>query len=367
MGHDHTDQAVVEALCRHLLDHPDDAERTARHHVRTLAPLMPVGHQHVLAARAVREVRGLGLLDELLDDPAVDEVMVNAAQQVWVDRGGGLERVGHLAPRRVEALVERILTPLGRRLDRSSPVVDARLPDGSRVSAVAPPVAIDGICLCIRRFRVRPVSLDEFASDEVADLARSLVARRANLVVAGGTSTGKTTLLNTLAGCLPPGERIVTLEDIAELRLTADHVVRLEARPPLDDGPPPVPLGDLVRAALRLRPDRLVIGEVRGPEALDLLQALNTGHDGSLATVHANSPDDTMRRLAAMTAQTGALDWDTALELAHAAIDAVIQVGRAADGRRRITQIAEVSPPGGDRLLRYLAAGDRVVGEVTRR
>lgn len=367
MSLDASAQAVVDEVCRRLLDHPDDPEYAARHHVRSLAPLMPAVQQHHLAARAVREVRGLGLLDELLDDPVVDEVMVNGARQVWVDHGGGLRHVGDLTPSRVDALVERILTPLGRRLDRSSPVVDARLPDGSRVSAVAPPVAIDGICLCIRRFRVRPVALHEFADEPVADLLRSLMMRRANVVVAGGTSTGKTTLLNALAACLPAGERIVTLEDIAELRLTADHVVRLEARPPHDDGPPPVPLGELLRAALRLRPDRLVIGEVRGPEALDLLQALNTGHDGSLATVHANSPHDTVRRLAAMTAQAGLLDWQTATELTHAAVDIVVHLARDATGRRRIAQVAEVSPPGTERGLRPLAVHDRVLDEPSRR
>lgn len=367
MGSDTSDQVVIEELCRRLLDEADDPERAVHHHVRTLAPLLPAGRQHALATRALREVRGLGLLEELLDDPGVDEVMVNAGQQVWVDRGGGLRPAGNLAAHRAEALIERILAPLGRRLDRSSPIVDARLPDGSRVSAVAPPVAVDGICLCIRRFRVRPVALHEFAGVEVSALITSLVERRANVVVAGGTSTGKTTLLNALTACVPAGERIVTLEDIAELRLTADHVVRLEARPPLDDGPPPVPLGELLRAALRLRPDRLVVGEVRGAEALDLLQALNTGHDGSLATVHANNPRDTIRRLAAMTAQAGMLDWDTATELAHAAIDIVVQVGRDAHGRRCITQVCEVSSPGTERSLRTLAEGDCVVAEPRRR
>lgn len=361
------DDVVVDEICRLLLDDPDDPERAANHHVRTLAPLLPSARQRHLAARALREIRGLGVLDELLDDPEVDEVMVNASQQVWVDRGGGLHRVMDLPPHRVEALLERILAPLGRRLDRSSPVVDARLPDGSRVSAVAPPVAVDGTCLCIRRFRVRPVELNDFAMPHVVDVVRSLVERRANVVVAGATSSGKTTLLNALAACFQNGERIVTLEDTAELRLNADHVVRLESRPPHDDGPPPVPLGELLRAALRLRPDRLVIGEVRGPEAFDLLQALNTGHDGSLATVHANSPHDTVRRLAAMTAQAGLLDWEIGLELTHAAIDAIIHVVRGADGQRRIAQIAEVSRPGTARELRPLVVGDAVVGTLERR
>lgn len=358
---------VVDELCRRLLEDPADPELVAHHHVRALAPLLPVGRQHQLVTRALREVRGLGVIDDLLDDPEVDEVMVNGARDVWVDRGGGLQRVATLTPARVDAVVERILAPLGRRLDRASPVVDARLPDGSRVSAVAPPVAVDGTCLCIRRFRVRPVGLDDFASPSVVNLLRSLVDKRANVVVAGATSSGKTTLLNALTAHVPLHERIVTLEDIAELRVATQHVVRLEARPPRDDGPAPVPLGDLLRAALRLRPDRLVVGEVRGPEAFDLLQALNTGHDGSLATVHANSPHDTLRRLAAMSAQAGLLSWDIGLELAHAAIDVVVQVGRGADGRRRVLEVAEVSPPGQAFGLHTIAAGDEVMGEVTRR
>lgn len=362
-----TDDEMVTELCRRLLDDPCDPEVSALHHVKSLAPLLHVGQQHRLVTRALREVKGLGIIDDLLDDPHVDEIMVNAARDVWVERGGGLEQVAQLAPERVEAVVERILAPLGRRLDRSSPVVDARLADGSRVSAVAPPVAVDGICLCIRRFRLRPVSLDEFSSPAVAAVVRTLVERRANVVVSGATSSGKTTLLNALTACVPATERIVTLEDIAELRIATEHVVRLEARPPGDDGPPPVPLGDLLRAALRLRPDRLVVGEVRGPEAFDLLQALNTGHDGSLATVHANSPADTLRRLAAMTTQSGVVSWEVSRELAHAAIDAVVHVERRPDGRRRIVEIAEVSTPGQPSALIPVTVGDRVVGELVRR
>jgi pilus assembly protein CpaF len=359
--------SVVDELCRRLLDDPSDPEQAAHHHVRALAPLLPAGHQHQLVTRALREVRGLGVIDDLLDDPQVDEVMVNGARDVWVDRGGGLQKVATLAPSRVDAVIERILAPLGRRLDRSSPIVDARLPDGSRVSAVAPPVAVDGTCLCIRRFRVRPVGLDDFATPAVVEVMRTVVQRRANVVVAGATSSGKTTLLNALTGCVPAHERIVTLEDVAELRVATDHVVRLEARPPRDDGPPPIPLGDLLRAALRLRPDRLVVGEVRGPEAFDLLQALNTGHDGSLATVHANSPHDTLRRLAAMTARAGLLSWDIGLELAHAAIDIIIQVGRGVDGRRRVVEIVRTSPAGEPCALHPIVVGDDVVGEVMRR
>jgi pilus assembly protein CpaF len=359
--------SVIDELCRRLLHDASDLEVAAQRHIRTLAPLLPAGRQHHLVSRALREVRGLGVIEELLDDPLVDEVMVNAGCDVWVDRGGGLHRVTRLSESKIDGLIERILAPLGRRLDRTSPIVDARLADGSRVSAVAPPVAVDGTCLSIRRFRVRPLALDDFASPSVAALVQTLIRRRANMVVAGATSSGKTTLLNALTAYLPPGERIVTLEDIAELRIGSDHVVRLEARPPGDDGPPPVPLGELLRAALRLRPDRLVVGEVRGPEAFDLLQALNTGHDGSLATVHANSPADTLRRLAAMTAQSGQLPWEICLELAHAAIDVVIQVGRGVDGHRRLMEVAEVSPPGESRALRTLAIGDTVVSESSRR
>src|SRR5690606_32317729 len=221
--------------------------------------------------------------------------MVNGPGPVWVERDGVLQRTPTVVDEAgVMLLIERIVAPLGRRVDRSSPSVHARLPDGSRVHAIVPPLAVDGPCLTIRRFRLRDVTVEHFTTPDVASLLRWAVAARCNVLVSGGTGAGKTTLLNALAGCLPGGERIVTVEDAAELRLRTDHVVRLEARPPSSEGTGAVSIRDLVREALRMRPDRIIVGEVRGPEALDMVQAMNTGHEGSLSTCHANSPVDAL-------------------------------------------------------------------------
>jgi pilus assembly protein CpaF len=358
---------LVGLLCQALLDDPSEPTTVASSHLHQLAPLLPADTHSTVVRLALAEIAGLGRLQELLDDPEIDEVMVNGGGEIWVERSGGLHPVGRVATPRVEALIERILAPLGRRLDRSSPVVDARLPDGSRLCAVVPPVSVDGPCLCIRRFRLHPVPLGAFAPPEVEQVLAELVARRCNVVVAGATSAGKTTLLNALTGLVPPGTRIVTLEDTAELRLTSDHVVRLEARPASADGPPPIELRELLRAALRLRPDRLVVGEVRGAEALDLLQALNTGHDGSLATVHANSPIDTVRRLAAMVAQGGDVPVDFVHDLIHSAIDVVIQVARQPHGTRTVCDVVELARPDSDTPHdRALVRDGQVVAPLTR-
>lgn len=336
---------LVRDVCDDLLDRPGDPSTLAADLVRSHAPLLPRTEVERITELVLAEVTGLGQLEALLDDPHVSEVMVNGAREVWVERRGHLERAGHLPDGRVDALVERILAPIGRRLDRASPVVDARLADGSRVCAVGPPVAVDGTCVCIRRFRVRPVGLDEFAPPDVVGLLGEVVASRCNVLVSGATSAGKTTLLNALVGLVPRGERLVTLEDTAELQLATDHVVRLEARPAAADGPPPVTLTQLLRAALRLRPDRLVVGEVRGDEALDLLQALHTGHDGSMATVHANGPRDALRRLVAMVLQGHTIPADTLGHLVRSAVDVIVHVERGADGSRRIAEVAELGQP----------------------
>lgn len=365
---DPADVALVHDVCRTLATETGDPAELAHRHVRARAPLLSPAQHDVIVRAVLAEITGLGVLEELLADPTVDEVLVNAGRDIWLERHGVLEPAGQLPPGRIDALVERILTPLGRRLDRSSPVVDARLPDGSRVCAVIAPVAVDGTCLCIRRFRVTPIPLEQFAPPPVVELLGDLVHARCNVVVSGATSAGKTTLLNALAGLVPAGERLVTLEDTSELRLAGEHVVRLEARPSAPDGPPPVELQHLLRAALRLRPDRLVVGEVRGAEALDLLQALNTGHDGSLATVHANGTRDTVRRLTTLVLQGTAMPVAAVEGLVHAAVDAVVHVERSSGGRRTITAIAELPQPGQRHpQLRPLVHHGEVVGALDRR
>jgi pilus assembly protein CpaF len=310
-------------------------------------PLLPDADRRRLVGEILADLVGLGPLEPLLSDPAVTDVMVNGGGAVWIERRGALERTAVvLEPAAVLHLIEKVVGPLGLRVDRSSPLVDARLPDGSRVNAVVPPLAVDGPCLTIRRFGAQAIPLDRFCRAAVAAMLRDAVRDRRNIVVCGGTGSGKTTLLNALAGEIPPGDRIVTVEDAAELRLPQDHVVRLEARPANADGAGEVRIRDLVRNALRMRPDRIVVGECRGPEALDMLQAMNTGHEGSLSTCHANSPDDALRRL-----ETMVLMGDVALPLAAvreqltSALDLLIMVSRSRD-RRRITEVAEVLPAG---------------------
>jgi pilus assembly protein CpaF len=317
-----------------------DLERLAR----SEAPLLHGDDVRRVVDEVAARVRGLGPLDALLADAAVSEVMVNGTGDVWVERGGRLARTDVVLDAATTGhLIERVVGPLGLRVDRASPLVDARLPDGSRVNAVVPPLAVDGPCLTIRRFVARRVELDDVCPPGVGSLLAWAVQARLNLLVAGGTGAGKTTLLNALAAEIPSGERVVTVEDAAELRLLQEHVVRLEARPPSAEGAGEVPVRDLVRNALRMRPDRIVVGECRGPEALDMLQAMNTGHEGSLSTCHANGPADALRRL-----ETMVLMGEVQLPLAavrsqlEAALDLIVQVARCGDGGRRIVAVAEV-------------------------
>ena len=335
------------------------------------APLLADAELSRVVATVLAAARGLGALEPLLADGEVSEVMVNGDGRVWAERRGALAPTALRLPvPAVEALIERICAPLGVQADRRHPVVDARLPDGSRVHAVVPPLAVDGPHLTIRRFRVRPVSLDELCAPAVAALLRSCVAERRNLLISGGTGAGKTTLLNALAGLLPAHARIVTVEDTAELRLPGDHVVRLEARPATADGVGEVPLGELVRAALRMRPDRIVVGEVRGPEALAMLQAMNTGHEGSLSTCHANGCGDALRRVETMVVAGGpGLPLAAVREQVRGALDVVVHVARLAGGRRRVVAVDEVvADPGPDGAVRTrpLARRDQRVGEPER-
>lgn len=313
----------------------------------------------------VAEQSPLGGLERWLHDPAVNEVMVNAGSEVWVERDGALHHVGRIRTPTLLAVIEHILTPIGRRLDRSTPMVDARLADGSRLCAVVSPIAVDGPCLTIRRFNTRSITLEGFAPPAVAQLLRELVVQRCNLVVSGATSSGKTTLLNALAREVAPETRVVTLEDVAELRLPHPHVVRLETRDATPDGVGEVGLAELLHTALRLRPDRLVVGEIRGREAVHLLHALNTGHDGSLATVHANSALDALQRLAALVLQEVG-NWPLVAVNAHVAraIDAVVHLERSPAGRR-VVEVAEVGiGEDGGLKVRQLVSGGDVVAEL---
>ena len=294
---------------------------------------------------------GLGPLERLLEDSSISEIMVNAPDEIWVERGGRLQRhaSAFTDDAAVRSVIERIVAPLGRRIDESSPMVDARLADGSRVNAIIPPLALRGPALTIRRFARSlkgPQDLIDAgaASIEMFDFLRVCVERRRNIVISGGTSSGKTTLLNVLSNLIPAGERIITIEDAAELSLRHEHLVQLEGRPPNLEERGEITIRDLVRNALRMRPDRIVVGECRGGETLDMLQAMNTGHDGSLTTVHANSPRDVISRLEVMTLMAGMdLPVSAIREQVAAAIDVVVHQARFADGSRRITSIMEVT------------------------
>jgi pilus assembly protein CpaF len=318
----------------------------------------------------VAEQSPFGGLERWLHDPAVTEVMVNAGRDIWIEREGRLQHVGHIRTSTVLAVIEHVLAPTGRRLDRSHPSVDARLPDGSRLCAIIEPIAVDGPCVAIRRFAAHAIPLTEFASAHVVRMLEQLVRARCNVVVSGATSSGKTTLLNALAQLVEPTCRVITLEDVAELRLRHPHVVRLETREATPDGVGDVSLEHLLRVALRLRPDRLVVGEVRGAEAVHLLQALNTGHDGSLCTVHANNASDALARLATLVVQH-ADGWPLAAVHHHVAraVDAVVHVARSPAGDRRVVEVAEVASPDDTSSLlavRPLVSGGLVVGALTR-
>jgi pilus assembly protein CpaF len=332
---------------------PDEVAATVRQRHPLLAEPTVLAVAGAVAARA----SGLGPLDPLLRAPGVTEVMVNGDGPVWIEREGRLQRTDlHLTLAQVELLVERIVGPLGLRADRTAPIADARLPDGSRVNVVVPPLAIDGPCVTIRRFAARAVPLDALCPPGVAALLRWAVAARANVMVSGGTGAGKTTLLNALGAHLPAGERLVTVEDTAELQLPGEHVVRLEGRPATADGLGAVGTRELVRNALRMRPDRILVGEVRGPEAIDMLWAMNTGHEGSLSTCHANSPVDALRRLELMvlTAEQQ-LPLDAVRDQLAAALDLLVHVARLPGGDRRVVAVAEVDDPPSAARVRSLA------------
>ena len=312
--------------------------------VRQRAPLLSPERQVWLAERVMARLAGLGPLEALAADGAVTDIMVNGPGAVWVEERGTLRCTGvTVGEATLLQLVERVVAPLGLRADRTAPLTDARLPDGSRVNVVMPPVAVDGPYLVIRRFQAGALRLEDFAPPPVAALLRWMVSARANIVVSGGTGAGKTTFLNTMAAHIPPEQRIVTVEDAAELDLGAGHVVRLESRPRSIEGLAAVTVRDLVRNALRMRPDRILVGEVRGAEAFDMLQAMNTGHDGCLSTCHANSPADALGRLETMVLMAGAgLPLQAVRDQIGAALDFVVHLSRGPAGTRRVVGVAEV-------------------------
>ena len=284
-------------------------------------------------------------LEEFFKDATVREVMVNAGNEIWLERNGQLEHVDTISETETRSFIERTLLPLGRRIDITSPVVDARLSDGSRMCAVIPPISVDGPCISIRRFSVDRITLDDFAGRDVVEILQQLIFDRRNILISGAASAGKTTLLNSLCDYLAPNERIVTIEDIAELKLAHHHVVRLEARPSSPDGNLEISTRSLVRTALRLRPDRLIIGEVRGAETLDMLSAMNTGHDGSMSTIHANSARDALRRVESLVLQHAA-NWSREVVRDHvaASINAIVHVARHIDGSRFVQEVLFVEP-----------------------
>jgi pilus assembly protein CpaF len=304
------------------------------------------------------ELFGLGPLEPLLGDPTISDILVNSYRTIYVERRGKLEatNVAFKDDEHLMRVIERIVSSVGRRIDESSPMVDARLRDGSRVNAIIPPLSIDGPVLSIRRFGAEPLRMESLIENkaltkDIADMLQMCVTARLNVLISGGTGAGKTTLLNALSAYIPEDERIVTIEDSAELQLQQPHVVRLETRPPNIEGRGEVTQRDLVRNALRMRPDRIVIGEVRGGEAIDMLQAMNTGHDGSLTTVHANTPRDALARLETMIQMTGMRLSDRAMrQQIAAAINLVVQVARLSDGTRRLTAISEITGMEGETI-----------------
>ncbi len=342
---------------------------------------LPGDVQRVIFQEVLNDMMGFGPIQPLLDDPEISEVMVNSPKKIYVEKQGQLIRTNVMFDddAHVMRIIDRIILPLGRRIDADSPTVDARLPDGSRVNAVIPPVALDGPSLTIRKFLKDKLSTDQLVelgtlTQNMAEFLRACVVGRLNIVISGGTGSGKTTLLNVLSGFIPENERILTIEDAAELRLQQEHVLRLETKTANLDGSGETTVRDLVRNSLRMRPDRIVVGECRGGEALDMLQAMNTGHDGSLTTLHANSSRDALSRLETMVLMAGVeLPLKVVRQQISSAVDLIVQQSRLKDGSRKITAITEVAGMEGDIIVTTdifkfeqtgIAEGGKILGEI---
>jgi pilus assembly protein CpaF len=358
-------QALLEQLGPQMYEGGTDDEELEER-VREALPSLLAREEHLTAAdrgmafrQILDEIVGHGPIEPLLRESDVTEIMVNAWDRIYVERFGRIQSVeaAFLDESHLRRVIDKIVSRVGRRIDESSPMVDARLPDGSRINAVIPPVSLDGAALTIRKFALNPYKVDDLVAfgtlnQPVAAMLAACIRGRLDVLITGGTGTGKTTLLNVLSQMLPPNERIITIEDAAELRLGQDHVVRMEYRPPNIEGKGEVTIRDLVRNALRMRPDRIVIGEVRDAAALDMLQAMNTGHDGSLTTIHANSPRDSLSRLETMVLMAGMdLPMRAVREQVASAIDLIVHLSRLRDGTRRVTQITEVCGMEGDSIV----------------
>ncbi|MGK2944095.1 MAG: CpaF family protein [Desulfuromonadales bacterium] len=334
----------------------NEIENVVEYYLRDEKALLNEEERKILIDDIIDELTGLGPLEPFFKDPTVSDVLVNTYKDIYVERFGLIEKTKSrfIDETHLRNIIDRIISRVGRRIDESSPMVDARLPDGSRVNVIIPPLAIDGAMLSIRRFAVDTLKKDDLVkyqtlTPEIAQLLAGCVKAKLNIMISGGTGAGKTTLLNILSANIPGNERIITIEDSAELQLQQPHVIRLETRPPSIEGTGQVTQRDLVRNSLRMRPDRIVVGEVRGAEAFDMLQAMNTGHDGSLTTIHSNSPRDSLTRLESMILMTGVSLPEKAMRfMVSSALDLVIQSSRMTDGTRKITSVAEVVGMEGD-------------------
>ena len=365
---DRVDLAVMESLTEERL-----REEIAQLVERLLAEDAVLVND-VERANLIRDIQhemlGLGPLEPLLADPTISDILVNSHSQVYVERRGKLEStdVRFADDAHLMKIIDKIVSRVGRRIDESSPMVDARLPDGSRVNAIIPPVALDGPVVSIRRFAVVPLKIEDLLgfktlTPEMASILQGLAKAKINMLISGGTGSGKTTMLNILSGYIPASERIVTIEDAAELQLQQPHVVRLETRPPNIEAKGEVTQRALVKNALRMRPDRIILGEVRGAEAVDMLQAMNTGHEGSLATIHANTPRDALSRLENMIGMAGLnLPIKAARQQISSAITALIQIGRLADGKRKVMSIQEITGMEGEIITMQEIFGFRQTG-----
>jgi len=365
------DEALLRSRVEELVDEKLRAERLP----------FPRAVRNRLVTDMADEILGFGPVEPLLRDPTVTEVMVNRPDQVYCERFGRLELtdVQFRDGEHIRHVIDKIVTPLGRRVDESSPMVDARLPDGSRVNAIIPPLSLNGPVLTIRKFSVDPYTVEDLIgfgslTQGIAQFLSACVKAKLNILISGGTGSGKTTLLNVISSFVPETDRIVTVEDAAELKLHQPHVVRLESRPPNIEGKGEIKIRDLVRNCLRMRPDRIVVGEVRGAEAVDMLQAMNTGHEGSVSTIHANTPRDAIARLETMVMMSGMeLPSRAIREQIASAIHMIVQVGRLSDGSRKVVSVTEIQGMEGNVIVmqdlfafhqRGIGEGGRVLGSL---